>query len=90
MLGLSRCLGFGGSRVDAAIGAELLRAVEPMAIEAALQAEQMHMETQTEQRRIAELELQHSRRSPSSSLHQAAIAAPQVTITVARCQDACR
>ena len=60
MLGLSRCLGFGGSRVDAAIGAELLRAVEPMAIEAALQAERMHMETQTEQRRIAELELQHS------------------------------
>ena len=60
MLGLSRCLGFGGSRVDAAIGAELLRAVEPMAIEAALQAERMHMETQTEQRRIAELELQQA------------------------------
>jgi DNA invertase Pin-like site-specific DNA recombinase len=60
MLGLSRCLGFGGSRVDAAIGVELLRAVEPMAIEAALQAERMHMETQTEQRRIAELELQQA------------------------------
>jgi hypothetical protein len=60
MLGLSRCLGFGGSRVDAAIGAELLRAVKPMAIEAALQTERMHMETQTEQRRIAELELQQA------------------------------
>ena len=60
MLGLSRCLGFGGSRIDAAIAAELLRAVEPMAIEAALQAERKHMETRTEQRHIAELELQQA------------------------------
>ncbi len=30
MLGLPRCLGFGGSRVDAAIAAEILRVVEPM------------------------------------------------------------
>jgi len=35
MLGLPRCLTFGGLRVDAAIARELLRAVEPMAIEAA-------------------------------------------------------
>jgi hypothetical protein len=60
ILELPRCLGFGGSRIDAAIAVELLRAVEPMAIEAALQAEPMHMETQTEQRRIAELELQQA------------------------------
>ncbi|MBV8800080.1 MAG: recombinase family protein [Alphaproteobacteria bacterium] len=61
MLGLPRCLGFGGSRIDAAIAAELLRAVEPMAIEAALQAARMHMEIRTEQRRIAELELQQAK-----------------------------
>ncbi len=54
------CLGFGGSRIDAAIATELLQVVEPMAIEAALQAERMHMETRTEQRRIAELELQQA------------------------------
>ena len=60
MLGLPRCLGFGGSRIDAAIATELLQVVEPMAIEAALQAERMHMETRTEQRRIAELELQQA------------------------------
>jgi excisionase family DNA binding protein len=60
MLGLPRCLGFGGSRIDAAISTELLQVVEPMAIEAALQAERMHMETRTEQRRIAELELQQA------------------------------
>ena len=34
MLGLPRCLGFGGFRVDAAIASEILRVVEPMAIEA--------------------------------------------------------
>ena len=52
---------FGGPRVDAAIARELLRAVEPMAIEAALQAERRHMEVQGEQQRIVELELQQAR-----------------------------
>jgi hypothetical protein len=49
---------FGGSRVDAAIARELVRAVQPMAIEAALEAESMQMQTQNEQQRIVELELQ--------------------------------
>jgi excisionase family DNA binding protein len=61
MLGLPRCLTFGGPRIDAAIAEEVLRAVEPMAIEAALQAEQRHMENQSERQRIAELELQQAR-----------------------------
>jgi len=61
MLGLPRCFTFGGLRVDAAIARELLRAVEPMAIEAALEAERRHMESQAEQRRILELELQQAR-----------------------------
>jgi Recombinase zinc beta ribbon domain len=39
MMGLPRCMTFGGPRVDAAIAKELLRTVEPMAIEAALEAE---------------------------------------------------
>jgi hypothetical protein len=52
---------FGGSRVDAAIARELLRAVQPMAIEAALEAERMHRQTQNEQQHIAELELQQAR-----------------------------
>ncbi|MCA7955779.1 recombinase family protein [Burkholderia seminalis] len=56
-----RCMTFGGSRIDAAIGKELLRVVEPLAIEAAQQAEQMHMDTLNEQRRIVELELQQAR-----------------------------
>lgn len=61
MLGLPRCMTFGGLRVDAAMARELLRAVEPMAIEAALEAERMHGERRDEQRRIVELELQQAR-----------------------------
>lgn len=61
MLGEQRCLTFGGSRVEAALARELLRAVEPMAIEAAQEAERMRMESQNERRRVAELELQQAR-----------------------------
>src|SRR5512147_2289309 len=61
MLGLPRCLGFGGPRVDAAVAGEILRAVQPMAITAALEAERMHMESRAEQQRIIELELQQAR-----------------------------
>jgi excisionase family DNA binding protein len=43
-----------------AIAAELIRAVEPMAIEAALQAQHRHMELQGDLSRIAELELQQA------------------------------
>ena len=56
-----RCFTFGGRRPDEAITRELLCAVEPMAIEAALQAERRHMEVQVDQRRIGELELQQAR-----------------------------
>jgi DNA invertase Pin-like site-specific DNA recombinase len=61
MLGLPRCFTFGGLRVDAAIARELLRAIEPMAIEAAVEAERRYMETRSEQQRIVELELQQAR-----------------------------
>src|SRR5215212_1821218 len=61
MLGLPRCLTFGGARIDAAVAAELLRALAPMAIEAALEAERKLVERETERRRIAELELRQAR-----------------------------
>ncbi|MBB4277733.1 recombinase family protein [Rhizobium mongolense] len=60
MLGLPRCLGFGGARIDAAIAEEIVRVVEPVAIEAALEAEQMHHQRQNERRRILELDLQQA------------------------------
>lgn len=55
-----RCMSFGGSRVDAAMAVELMRVVEPMAIEAARYAEQMQMESLSEQRRMIDLELQQA------------------------------
>ncbi|MGH8153242.1 MAG: recombinase family protein [Rhodanobacteraceae bacterium] len=61
MFGRPRCMVFGAKRVDAAVARELLRAVEPLAIEAALQAERESMERQSEQRHIAELELEQAR-----------------------------
>ncbi len=61
MLGLRRCMTFGGPRIDAAIAEEILCAVAPMAVEAALEAERRHMENQSERRRMAELELRQAR-----------------------------
>ena len=61
MLGRPRCMSFGGPRIDAAIGREILLAVAPMAIEAAMNAERVHMENQGERRRIVDLELQQAR-----------------------------
>jgi len=61
MMGLPRCMTFGGPRVDAAVARELLRAVEPLAVEAAFEAERMHRERQDDQRRILDLELQQAR-----------------------------
>ena len=60
-VGVRRCMMFGGLRVDEAFARELIRAVEPMAIEAAKLAEQRMMERQAEHRRILELELQRAR-----------------------------
>jgi excisionase family DNA binding protein len=61
MLGQPRCLTFGGLRVDAALAGEILRAVAPMAIEATLEAERMHMKSQGERRQIIELDLEQAR-----------------------------
>jgi excisionase family DNA binding protein len=61
MMGLPRCMTFGGPRVDAAVARELLRAVEPLAIEATFEAERMHRERQEDQRHILDLELQQAR-----------------------------
>ncbi|BCM17636.1 recombinase family protein [Mesorhizobium sp. J8] len=61
MLGLPRCFTFGGLRVDAAVAKELLRVVEPMAIEAAVEPGRSYVEGRSEQQRIVELELQQAR-----------------------------
>jgi DNA invertase Pin-like site-specific DNA recombinase len=60
-IGVRRYMMFGGLRVDAAFARELIRAIGPMAIDAALLAEQRKMERQAEHRRILDLELQQAR-----------------------------
>src|SRR5262245_47097966 len=59
--GQPRCMNFGGLRVDAAIAQELLRVVEPMAIDAAFEAERMHRKQQEDKDRILALELEQAR-----------------------------
>ena len=60
-MGLPRCMAFATGRVDEAIVREMLRALEPLALEAALEAERMQVEEQVEGRRIAALELEQAR-----------------------------
>jgi excisionase family DNA binding protein len=61
MMGLPRCMTFGGPRVDAAVAGELLQAVRPVAIAAAFEAERMHREQLDDQQRILELEVRQAR-----------------------------
>ena len=100
MLGLPHCLSFGGSRVDAAIGAEILRVVEPMAIEAALEAERMQEEGRAERRRVAELDLQQAEYDASLAERRYAACDPDNRLIAAqlethweaalRCVEECR
>jgi len=61
MLAAARCLTFGSSRIDSVLARELLRAVEPIAVEAAMAAERLRMERVNERRHILELDLQQAR-----------------------------
>jgi len=82
-LGLRRCLGFGGTRVDAAVAAELLRVVEPMAVEAAREAERMHAGNRAEARRMAELDLQQARYDAALAERRYAACDPDNRLTAA-------
>ena len=91
MLGQRRCMMFGGLRIDAAVVRELIRAVEPMAIEAAVLAERRQMERQAEQRRIFELELQQARYEASLAERRYAACDPDnrlIAATLEKCWEA--
>jgi len=60
-LGLPRCMGFGAWRVDEAVRGAILRALEPMALEAAREAERVRADEEAERARIANLELEQAR-----------------------------
>ena len=74
---------FGGLHVDAAFARELIRAVEPMAIEAAQLAEQRKMERQAEHHRLLELELQQARYEASLAERRYAACDPDNRLTAA-------
>jgi DNA invertase Pin-like site-specific DNA recombinase len=90
MLGQRRCMMFGGRRVDAAVVRELIHAVEPMAIEAAMLAERRHMESQVEQQRILELDLQKARYEASLAERRYAACDPDnrlIAATLEKCWE---
>ena len=58
MRGERDCLAFGGLRLDEAVGREVLKLVEPFAIEAAMQVIETHNQAEDEQRKLLQLELQ--------------------------------
>lgn len=81
---------FGAKRVDTAVARELLRALEPMAIEAALEADRRYMEMQSEQRRIVELELQQARYEASLAERRYAACDPDNRLIAAQLEKAGR
>jgi hypothetical protein len=83
-VGRPRCLTFGAKRIDVAIGHEVLLAVAPMAIEAALYAEHRVMEQQSEQQRIVELELQQARYDASLAERRYAACDPDSRLIAAQ------
>lgn len=56
----SPCISFGASRADEVVATELLRALEPLAVEAALAAMDLVHDQAIERRRALELERQHA------------------------------
>jgi DNA invertase Pin-like site-specific DNA recombinase len=60
MQGLNPCISFGAQRPDSVIAKEILVAIQPLAVEAAIVAERDVAEQMSEQRRALELELQQA------------------------------
>jgi hypothetical protein len=87
-LGQKRCFGFGGKRIDDAVAAEMLRAVAPMAIEAAEEAERMLKEKDQDRRRIAELELNQARYDASLAERRYAACDPDNRLIAAQLEKA--
>jgi DNA invertase Pin-like site-specific DNA recombinase len=75
--GEPRCIGFGGSRIDAAIAAEALRVVQPAAVEAAILAYREEAKKQDEVRGALERDLEAARYAASRAQRQYDAADPE-------------
>jgi hypothetical protein len=87
-LGQGRCLSVAGKRIDETIAAEMLRAVAPMAIEAAEEAERMLKDEDQDRRRIAELELQQAQYEASLAERRYAACNPDNRLIAAQLEKA--
>jgi hypothetical protein len=75
--GQPRCISFGGLAVDAAIGAEVLRVVQPVAVEAAIMAHREEAQKQDEVRAALERDLEAARYAASRAQRQFDAADPE-------------
>jgi DNA invertase Pin-like site-specific DNA recombinase len=87
-LGQRRCFSLAGKRIDATIAAEMLRALAPMAIEAAEEADRMLRDEDTDRRRIAELELQQATYDASLAERRYAACDPDNRLIAAQLEKA--
>ena len=87
-LGLRYCISFGGKRIDEIIAAEMLRAVAPMAIEAAEEAGRMQRDENKDRRRIAELELSQAQYDASLAERRYAACDPDNRLIAAQLEKA--
>jgi hypothetical protein len=87
-LGQRRCLSVAGKRIDETIAAEMLRAVAPMAIEAAAEADRMLRDEDQDRRRIAELELQQAQYDASLAERRYAACDPDNRLIAAQLEKA--
>src|SRR5437763_2008882 len=87
-LGQRRCLSVAGKRIDETIAAEMLRAVAPMAIEAAEEADRMLRDGDQDRRRIAQLELQQAQYDASLAERRYAACDPDNRLIAAQLEKA--
>jgi DNA invertase Pin-like site-specific DNA recombinase len=81
--GEPRCIAFGGLRVDDAIAAEVLRVIEPAAIEAALQAQQQELKHRDDVHDALARDLEAARFAADRAFRQYDAADPQNRLVAA-------
>src|SRR5262245_45208610 len=87
-LGQRRCFGLPGKRIDETITVDMLRALTPMAIAAAEEAERMLRDEDKDRRRIAELELQQATYDASLAERRYAACDPDNRLIAAQLENA--
>jgi len=85
--GASYCLLFGGMRVDEAVAREVLRVVEPVAIEASLRAVEEYNQRTEERQRLLKLELEQAEYEAERAYRQYNKAEPENRLVVSQLEE---